>query len=41
MALIVRTGVDMVKITRIAMVVERHGQRFVARVLTVGETQQM
>jgi holo-[acyl-carrier protein] synthase len=37
MALVVRTGVDMVKITRIATVVERHGQRFVARVLTAGE----
>ena len=37
MALVVRTGVDLVKITRIATVVERHGQRFVARVLTAGE----
>jgi holo-[acyl-carrier protein] synthase len=34
MSLVVRTGVDMVKITRIADVVARHGERFLVRVLT-------
>jgi len=37
MSLVVRTGVDMVKITRIADVVARHGERFLARILTPEE----
>jgi holo-[acyl-carrier protein] synthase len=39
MPLVLRTGVDMVKIARIATVVARHGQRFVARVLLADEIQ--
>jgi len=39
MSLVIRTGVDMVKIARIAAVVARHGQRFVARVLVESEIQ--
>lgn len=37
MALIVRTGVDMVQITRIAGAIARYGDRFVARFLCVDE----
>ena len=37
MSLVVRTGVDMVKIARIADVVARHGDRFLLRVLTPEE----
>jgi hypothetical protein len=39
MALVVRTGVDMVKIARIADVVGRHGSRFVVRILSADEIQ--
>jgi holo-[acyl-carrier protein] synthase len=37
MSLVVRTGVDMIKIVRIADVVARHGDRFLLRVLTPEE----
>jgi holo-[acyl-carrier protein] synthase len=37
MSLVVRTGVDMIKIVRIADVVARHGDRFLVRVLTPEE----
>lgn len=37
MSLVVRTGVDMVKIARIADVVVRHGNRFLLRVLSTEE----
>ena len=37
MPLVVRTGVDMVKIARIAGVLTRHGERFLLRVLSADE----
>jgi holo-[acyl-carrier protein] synthase len=37
MSLVVRTGVDMIKIVRIADVIARHGDRFLLRVLTPEE----
>ena len=37
MSLVVRTGVDIIKIVRIADVVARHGERFLARILTPEE----
>ncbi|MCX6016797.1 MAG: holo-ACP synthase [Chloroflexales bacterium] len=37
MGLIVRTGIDMVKIARIADVVNRHGDRFLKKILSADE----
>lgn len=41
MAIILRTGVDLIEISRIAEVIARHGKRYLERIYTAAELQQL